>query len=183
MLARNDVCMKKIPVGISSCLLGERVRYDGGYKHDAFITGTLGRIFEFRPFCPELEIGLGVPREPVRLVNDSGATRCVGTLDSQLDVTDRLLACADGQQSRQGEICGYIFKQGSPSCGVAEVRVFHDGQPECSGIGIYASRVMHNFPGLPVTEEDRLGDPALREDFIARVLEYWRWQQRLAGGL
>lgn len=171
----------KIPVGISSCLLGERVRYDGGHKQDTFITGTLGKIFTFRSFCPEIEIGLGVPREPIQLVSDSGATRCVGTLDAQLDVTDRLLHCADEQQSWQGKICGYIFKQGSPSCGVVEIRVFRDGQPECSGAGIYAGRVMHNFPDLPVAEEGWLADPALRENFIGRVFVFRRWQQLVAG--
>jgi uncharacterized protein YbbK (DUF523 family) len=175
--------MEKIPVGISSCLLGERVRYDGGHKHDVYITGTLSRIFAFRPFCPELEIGLGVPREPLRLEREGSTTHCVGVPGSRLDVTDRLLACADEQQAWQDDICGYIFKQGSPSCGVAEVRVFHDGQSERSGTGIYAGRVMHNFPDLPVTGEGRLGDPAARENFIERVLAYRRWQQRQAGSL
>jgi len=173
---------RKIPVGISSCLLGERVRYDGGHKHDAFITGTLGKVFAFRSFCPEMEIGLGVPREPIHLVSDSGAMRCVGTHDSQLDVTDRLVHCADEQQFWQAEICGYIFKQGSPSCGVMEIKVFSDGQPECSGAGIYAGRVMRNFPELPVAEEGWLGDPALRENFIERVFVFRRWQQLVAGG-
>lgn len=172
---------EKIPVGISSCLLGERVRYDGGHKHDAYITGTLGRIFAFRSFCPEIEIGLGVPREPIQLVSDSGATRCVGTLNAQHDVTDRLLHCADEQQSWQANICGYIFKQGSPSCGVEEIRVFNDGRPECSGAGIYAGRVMHNFPDLPVAEEGRLADPVMRENFIVRVFVFRRWQQLAAG--
>jgi uncharacterized protein YbgA (DUF1722 family)/uncharacterized protein YbbK (DUF523 family) len=172
----------KIPVGISSCLLGERVRYDGGHKQDAFITGTLDKIFVFRSFCPEIDIGLGVPRAPIRLVSDSGTTRCVGTQDTQLDVTDRLLHSADEQQSWQGKICGYIFKQGSPSCGVAEIRVFRDGQPVGSAAGIYAGRVMHNFPDLPVAEEGRLGDPASRENFIERVFVYRRWQQYVAAG-
>ncbi|MFV1973510.1 MAG: DUF523 domain-containing protein, partial [Thiohalobacterales bacterium] len=125
-------------------------------------------------FCPEIEIGLGVPREPVQLVADGDTTRCVGTIDSRLDVTARLLACADEQQPWQDEIFGYIFKQGSPSCGVADVPVFHAGQPERSGTGIYAGRVMHNFPDLPVIEEGRLGDPAVREDFIERVRAYRR---------
>jgi uncharacterized protein YbgA (DUF1722 family)/uncharacterized protein YbbK (DUF523 family) len=173
---------EKIPVGVSSCLLGERVRYDGGDKLDAFITGTLGKVFAFRSFCPEIDIGLGVPRAPIRLVSDAGATRCVGTLDTQLDVTDRLLHCADEQQSWQRRICGYIFKQGSPSCGVVEIRVFRDGQPEYSRAGIYAGRVMHNFPDLPVAEEGWLGDPVLRENFIERVFVYRRWQQYIAGG-
>jgi len=170
----------KIPVGISRCLLGDRVRYDGGHKHDAFITGTLGMIFEFRPFCPELEIGLGVPRAPIQLVIDGDTTRCVGRQGPQLDVTDRLVQCADEQQSWQGDICGYIFKQGSPSCGMAQVAVFLDGQPEYSGTGMYAGRVMHNFPDLPVTEESRLGDPAERENFIERVQSYRRRQQNPA---
>ena len=174
---------EKIPVGISSCLLAKQVRYDGGHKHDSFITGTLGKVFEFRSFCPELEIGLGVPRDSIQLVSAAGAIRCVNACDPQFDVTDRLLQCADGQQAWQDDICGYIFKQGSPSCGVAQVKVFHDGQSECSGTGIYAGRVMRNFPDLPVTEEGQLGDPVLREKFIECVLAYWRWQQRLQADL
>ena len=172
---------EKIPVGISSCLLGEPVRYDGGHKHDALITGTLGKVFEFRSFCPEVEIGLGVPREPIQLVGDSGTTRCVGTRDVHFDVTDRLRRCADAQQSWQSDICGYIFKQNSPSCGVAGVKVWRNGQPEPDGTGIYAARVRHNFPDLPVTEEGRLGDADLRGNFIERVFIYRRWWQLMQG--
>jgi len=168
---------EKIPVGISSCLLGEPVRYDGGHRYNACITGSLGKVFEFRAFCPELEIGLGVPREPIQLVGDAETTRCVGTRDVQFDVTDRLLQCADAQQSWHGEICGYIFKQGSPSCGVSGIRVLRDGQPEQDGAGIYAARVRHHFPDLPVAEECLLGDVDWRGNFIERVFIYRRWQQ------
>ncbi len=179
---KPDPEVARIPVGISHCLLGERVRYDGGHRHDAFITGTLGRIFTFEPFCPEVGIGLGVPRPPVRLVADGETLRCLGVADPELDVTDRLQHYADTQQSHQAGLCGYIFKQRSPSCGVAAVPVWRDGREVPDGTGLYAARVMHHFPALPVTEEGWLGDAQVRENFIERVFVYRRWQRLVRTG-
>lgn len=173
----------KISIGISSCLLGDNVRFDGGHKRHSYIEQTLGEYFEFRRFCPEMEIGLGVPREPVRLIRDGNAIRCVGVKDSSLDVTKRLQDCADQQMDWQAQICGYIFKKDSPSCGMERVRVYHGEQPARDGTGIFAERVMQNFPYLPVEEEGRLGDATLRENFIQRVYTLYRWRQMLNDGV
>jgi uncharacterized protein YbgA (DUF1722 family)/uncharacterized protein YbbK (DUF523 family) len=172
-----------IPVGISSCLLGEEVRFDGGHKNSPYINQTLGLYFRFTPFCPEVDIGLGIPREPIRLVVAEDQTRCVGTKTSELDVTDRLIKSADSQQDWQRKIFGYILKKDSPSCGMERVKQYRNGSVERTGIGIYANKMMQNFPNLPVEEEGRLGDPVLRENFIQRVFIYHRWGQLIAAGL
>ncbi len=172
-----------IPVGISSCLLGEEVRFDGGHKNSPYINQTLGLYFMFTPFCPEVDIGLGIPREPIRLVVAEEQTRCVGTKTSELDVTERLIQSADSQQDWQGKIFGYILKKDSPSCGMERVKQYRNGSVERTGIGIYANKMMQNFPNLPVEEEGRLGDPVLRENFIQRVFIYHRWGQLVAAGL
>ncbi|MDO9105068.1 MAG: DUF523 and DUF1722 domain-containing protein [Methylovulum sp.] len=175
--------MKKIPIGISSCLLGENVRFDGGHKCDAYIVGTLAEYFEFRPFCPEVAIGLGVPRPTLHLVKKEGTIHCVGIKDPDHDVTERLRAYADQQKSSHEELCGYILKKESPSCGMERVKIFANGQPRREGVGIYAAEMMLNNPLLPVEEEGRLGDAGLRENFIQRVYVLYRWKQLLANGL
>jgi uncharacterized protein YbgA (DUF1722 family)/uncharacterized protein YbbK (DUF523 family) len=175
--------MNKIPIGISSCLLGQAVRFDGGHKHDSYITGTLGQYFEFRPFCPEVEIGLGVPRPTLHLVNVDGRIRCLGVKDPERDVTDRLRAHAEGLKDRHAELCGYILKNNSPSCGMERVKVYHGGQPRKEGVGIYAEAMMKANPLLPVEEEGRLGDPGLRENFIQRVYVVYRWKKLVAAGI
>ncbi len=173
----------KIPVGISSCLLGEKVRYDGGHKNDSYINGTLSEYFEFKPFCPEMAIGLGVPRKTIRLVQVDEEVRCMGSDADAVDVTDKLSQCASEQKSWQQQLCGYIFKKDSPSCGMERVKVFINGQPHKKGSGIYARTTMENFPWLPVEEEGRLGDPRLRENFIQRVYILYRWYQLMAEGM
>jgi uncharacterized protein YbgA (DUF1722 family)/uncharacterized protein YbbK (DUF523 family) len=174
----------KIPVGISSCLLGEQVRYDGGHKYDLFINQRLANLLEFRPFCPEVAIGLGIPRAPIRLVKTADGIRVQGVDDPTLDVTDRLAAY--GNKTAQGldDICGYIFKSRSPSCGMERVKTWREnGAPDRSdGIGAYAQAIMHTRPNLPVEEEGRLNDPGLRDNFIERVVTFHRWRQLLAEG-
>ncbi len=169
--------LSKIPVGISSCLLGEGVRYDGGHKNSPYLTGALGQYFDFVPFCPEVDIGLGVPREPIQLIADGDITRCVGVTTTTLDVTDRLSHSADKQRSWQSDIFGYVLKRGSPSCGMKQVKLFQHGRVDRSGVGIYANRMMQNFPLLPVEEEEGLADPKLRHNFIQRVFIYQSWTQ------
>ena len=115
---------ERIPVGVSSCLLGEAVRYDGGHKHDRYVTGVLGRYFEYVPWCPEALAGLGVPRPPIRLTGDPDAPRAVRVADAAADVTDALLAVARRATPDMGALRGYIFKRGSPSCGMARVKVY-----------------------------------------------------------
>ncbi len=175
--------MQKIRVGISSCLLGEEVRFDGGHKNNPYIVGTLGQYFEFIPFCPEVDIELGIPREPIHLVAESNGTRCVGTKSKDLDVTDRLIESTDNQRQWQQDIFGYILKKDSPSCGMERVKLYRNGGVERTGVGIFAERMMHNFPLLPVEEEGRLGDAVLRENFIQRVFVYQRWCRMCSDGL
>lgn len=168
---------KKIPIGISSCLLGEEVRFDSGHKNNSYITGTLGNYFKFRSFCPEVSIGLGIPREPIRLIEENNEIQCVGTKTETLNVTKKLISCADKQKHWHVRIYGYILKKDSPSCGMERVKVYNRNQPQRSGQGLYAQQLMKNFPNLPVEEEGRLGDPVLRENFIKRVFIYERWHK------
>ncbi len=175
--------MKKIPIGISSCLLGQNVRFDGGHKRDSYIVGTLSEYFDFRPFCPEVAIGLGTPRPTIHLVKIDNAIRCVGIKDPENDVTGRLRDYAAELRPIHADLCGYIVKKDSPSCGMARVKVFSNGQPYRNGVGVYAEEMMRNNPLLPVEEEGRLGDAGLRENFIQRVYVLHRWKQMLAEGL
>ncbi len=174
----------KIRLGISSCLLGQKVRFDGNHKHDSFITGTLGQFFEWVPVCPEVAIGLGVPRPPIRLVGSPSAPRAVGVKNPNIDVTDSLAAYGKKQTRVLGGISGYIFKSKSPSCGLERVKVYHAaGAPAANGRGIYADAFLAAQPWLPAEEEGRLGNPRLRENFIERVFVYRRWQEFVARGL
>ena len=171
----------RIRLGISSCLLGQEVRYDGGHKHNGYITESLGQFFEFVPFCPEVAIGLGVPRPPIRLVKGVDGTRARGIKDPTLDVTDRLAEYAAKVAPKLRGVSGYILKKGSPSCGMERVKVYgRQGVSVSAGAGIYAGALMELLPELPFEEEGRLMDPVLRENFIERVFVYHRWQQ-LAG--
>lgn len=172
-----------IRIGISSCLLGQRVRYDGNHKLDTYILETLGRHFEFVPVCPEVAIGLGVPRPPIRLVGDPGDPRAVGVKDPSLDVTEKLAAYGREQAKRLGTLCGYILKSKSPSCGMERVKVYGRGGASRPGRGVYAAAFMAERPDLPVEEEGRLGDPVLRANFIERVFAYHRWQLLARQGL
>jgi uncharacterized protein YbgA (DUF1722 family)/uncharacterized protein YbbK (DUF523 family) len=174
----------KIRVGISSCLLGAKVRYDGGHKYDAYINATLAQVFEFVPLCPETAIGLGTPREPIRLVGDPAGPRAVGVRDPTRDATNELTSYGREMGDRLREISGYIFKRASPSCGMERVKVYNDqGMPTAKGVGVYARAFMEARPLLPVEEEGRLGDPVLRDNFLERVFVYNRWQQLTAAKL
>ncbi|HHM05603.1 MAG TPA: DUF1722 domain-containing protein [Gammaproteobacteria bacterium] len=173
-----------VRLGVSSCLLGHAVRYDGHHKADAYILGTLARVFELVPFCPEVAAGLGVPRPPVRLSGDPSAPRARGVDDPGLDVTAALRQYGRDTARRLGDINGFIFKSRSPSCGMAGVKLYPDcGPPRPRGVGLFAREIMAARPLLPVEEEERLGDPLLRENFIERVFAHRRWQALLAGRL
>jgi len=175
----------RIRVGISSCLLGESVRFDGGHKRDAYVNGTLARYFELVPVCPEVAIGLGVPREPIRLVGTGQGVRVLGVRNAELDVTDALRDYGRRMARELDDLSGYILKRASPSCGMERVKVYRpDGTPAgVTGAGAYAQAFMAARPLLPVEEEGRLGDPALRENFVTRVFVYHRWQRICARGL
>ena len=171
-----------IVIGISSCLLGEKVRFDTGHKHNSYVTKTLGQYFSFHSFCPEMAIGLGTPRETLRLVQHDDQVRCVGTKTDTLDVTQQLLDIAQEQKPWQENLCGYILKKDSPSCGMERVKVYKKTVPERNGVGIYAEVLQRNFPSLPIEEEGRLGDPVLRENFIKRVFAFRHWRDLEAEG-
>lgn len=169
--------MDSILVGISSCLLGNLVRYDGAHKYHSYIERTLGQYFQFRPFCPEVEAGLGVPRPAVQLREIGQHIRVVGVKDHSLDVTESLRDAAARQREWLAELCGYILKKDSPSCGMERVKVYKNEIPSRSGVGVFADYLQTHFPALPVEEEGRLGDPGLRENFIQRVFVLHRWRQ------
>jgi uncharacterized protein YbgA (DUF1722 family)/uncharacterized protein YbbK (DUF523 family) len=166
-----------IRIGISACLLGQEVRYDGGHQKDAYLAGVLGRHVDWVPVCPEIEVGLGVPREPIRLVGDAAAPRLLG-LSSGRDHTDRM---NDFARRRVRELAGrglggYVLKRGSPSCGMARVKLYRDesAAPERAGVGLFARALREMLPLLPVEEEDRLADASRRDGFITRVFAYRR---------
>jgi len=175
---------EKIRVGVSACLLGARVRFDGGHKRNRYVDEVLRDHFEFVPFCPEVAVGLGTPRQPIRLVGKAAAPRVVGTRDPQLDVTDALQAYGRQVADQHNDLCGMIVKQGSPSCGMERVKVYSDkGMPHAGGRGAFTAALMESQSLLPVEEEGRLQDPVLRENFIARVFTYARWRQLEQQGL
>ena len=171
----------KIKLGISMCLLGEPVRYDGGHKWDRFLTDTLGKYVEFIPVCPEMECGLGVPREAMRLVGNLEKPRLV-TIRSNVDHTERMIQWAQRRiaELKKEDLCGFIFKSDSPSSGMERVKVYNEkGIPVKQGVGVFAGEFMARFPLLPVEEEGRLHDPGLRENFIERIFALKRWREVL----
>jgi uncharacterized protein YbgA (DUF1722 family)/uncharacterized protein YbbK (DUF523 family) len=174
----------RITIGVSSCLLGQEVRYNGGHKRDGFLVGALARFADYLPVCPEVGIGMGVPRPPIRLVGDPERPRAVGTDDATLDVTDRLAGFARRQVQALDNLDGYILKKDSPSCGMERVKVYSPkgGAAQRKGVGIYAGVLMEHMPLLPIEEEGRLNDPILRENFLTRVYAYRRWRDLAAGG-
>ena len=173
----TETVIEKIPIAISSCLLGEEVRFDGGHKHNAYITQTLGEYFEYTAFCPEVAIGLGIPRPTIQLVQIEDGIRVRGSKDPRIDVTEQLQAYARSVAPALEAYCGYILKRASPSCGMERVKVYKNGTPAGTSSGVYAAVIMQALPELPVEEEGRLMDPVLRENFIERVFVYHRWQQ------
>ena len=166
-------------IGVSACLLGRPVRFDGGHKHDRWITGELGKYVEFVPVCPEVEAGFGVPREAMRLVGDAESPRLV-TIRSGRDMTQAMQQWAGTRaEELAGEnLCGFIFKSKSPSSGMTRVKIYSGtgGMPAHTGVGLFAKAFMRRFPLLPVEEDGRLCDAKLRENFIERifVLRAWR---------
>jgi len=168
--------VKPVRIGISSCLLGENVRYDGGHKLDRFLRDTLGKRVQYDPVCPEVECGLPVPRESMHLRGDPENPRLV-TTRTGIDRTDHLVKWA---RKRVGELesenlSGFIFKSRSPSCGMECVEIIQEkGQRVKPGVGIFARIFMEHFPQVPVEDEDRLSDPELREDFTEAIFSNGR---------
>ncbi|MBQ0797461.1 DUF523 and DUF1722 domain-containing protein [Zhongshania sp.] len=174
-----------IRIGISACLLGEQVRYDGGHKRLPFASDELARHFDFVKICPEQAIGMGVPRPTIRLVGDPDSPRLVGSSDSSLDVTEKMTVFARDTAATLDYISGYILCAKSPSCGMERVPVYSDSGVGLGkvGVGLFAKQLMAAHPLLPVEENGRLNDVHLRENFVLRVVAYARWQAMAAEGL
>lgn len=172
-------------IGISRCLLGEEVRYNGGHKRDSFLADTLSRYVEWVPVCPEVEAGLGIPREPMRLTGDARKPRLI-TISSRHDLTATL---EDFSRRRvRGlqilALCGYVLKSASPSCGLNGVPIYgRHGKQSRSGVGLFARALRANFPLLPIAEENALQNASLRDNFLTRVFSYARWQKALRKGM
>ncbi|WP_455885037.1 YbgA family protein [Pseudomonas spelaei] len=175
----------KPKIGISACLLGENVRFNGGHKQSLLCTQILADYFDYVPLCPEVAIGLGIPRETIRLVGDAADPQAVGTVHRDLNVTRPLDEYGRQMAREHTDLCGYIFMQKSPSCGLERVKVYREnGAPvDGGGRGIYARAFCARHPNLPVEEDGRLNDPVLRENFLTRVFVYASWQRLLAEGL
>lgn len=172
----DDPRSQPIRIGISACLLGQTVRYDGGHKRDAFLTDVLAPFVEWVPVCPEVECGFGTPRPAMRLVRTDAGVRLL-TIDTGADLTDRMARYASRRvaQLERETLSGYVLKKNSPSCGLERVKVYGvRGGVDRSGRGLFAARLLERFPSLPIEEEGRLSDPRLRENFIERVFAYAR---------
>ncbi len=184
MLAREESPTRRpIRIGISACLLGEEVRFDGGHKRDPFLTSTFGPFVEWVSVCPEVECGFGTPREAMRLVRAAEQVRLI-TVKSGIDLTERMETYTRRRVMELGkeDLSGYVLKKDSPSCGLERVKVYNAHQvPARTGRGLFAERLVQFFPNLPVQEEGRLSDPKLRENFVERVFAYWRLRDLFGG--
>lgn len=171
-------------LGASSCLLGEEVRFDGGHARDRFVTDVLGRWIRWEPVCPEFEIGMGVPRPTIRLVDEGQGVRLVAPSTGE-DFSDRMIAFSERRvrELRELDLDGFVLKKSSPSCGLERIPIYRrGGRLSSAGVGLFARTLREHWPNLPVEEEGRLNDPVLRESFIERVFCRNRWRAFLARG-
>lgn len=169
----------KVRLGVSTCLLGENVRFDGGHKEDHYLTDTLAPFVEWVAACPEVDIGLGTPRESIRLVGTTNAPRLFAPKSGR-DLTEKMRAYAQHKiaQLKRMDLDGYILKKDSPSCGMERVRIYHESGPASrTGTGLFAQVLLEQMPDLPVEEEGRLHDPVLRANFITRIFSHRRWRE------
>jgi len=173
-------------IGVSSCLLGEEVRYDGQHARSRYVTDHLARFAEFVSVCPELDAGLGTPRPALRIVRRDGESR-LETSSTGEDLTERFHAAADARMDRLdelGELDGYVVKKSSPSCGMERVKIYAaSGGGSRDGVGLFTARLRERYPLLPVEEEGRLNDPVLRERFLLRAWSRRRWRAAREAGL
>jgi uncharacterized protein YbgA (DUF1722 family)/uncharacterized protein YbbK (DUF523 family) len=175
----------RLRLGVSSCLLGEEVRFDGGHARNRFVVDVLGNWFEWVPVCPEVEIGMATPRPTIRLVQDCDRVRLVAPSTDE-DFTERMQAYAETKVAELSakELDGYILKKGSPSCGQERIRIYREGEPPRNdGVGVYTSALLKRWPHLPVEDEGRLNDAGIRENFIERVFCRNRWRALVGRGL
>ncbi|MGD2185900.1 MAG: DUF523 and DUF1722 domain-containing protein [Desulfobacterales bacterium] len=175
---------QRVRLGISSCLLGNAVRWNAGHKMDRFLTNTLGQFVDYVPVCPEVEAGFGVPRESMRLTGDPEKPRLI-TFKSKIDHTDRMLRWARKRvkELEKEDLNGFIFKSDSPSSGMIRVKVYTEkGMPVKKGVGMFAREFMAHFPLIPVEDDGRLHDARIRENFIERIFALRRWRETIANG-
>jgi uncharacterized protein YbgA (DUF1722 family)/uncharacterized protein YbbK (DUF523 family) len=175
---------ERVRLGISSCLLGNPVRWNAGHKLDRFLTNTLGQFVDYVPVCPEVEAGFGVPRESMRLVGDPEKPRLI-TFKTKTDQTDQMLRWARKRvkELEKEDLHGFIFKSDSPSSGMIRVKVYSEkGMPVKKGVGMFAREFMAHFPLIPAEDDGRLHDPNIRENFIERIFALRRWRQTVENG-
>ena len=180
---RTDTRVERPRIGISACLLGDEVRFDGGHKRDPFLTDVLGPHVEFVRVCPEVEVGMGTPRETLRLVRDGDGRVRMVTTRTGIDHTAGMTRWSRRrlEELAREDLSGYVLKKDSPSCGMERVKVFStSAMPQRNGRGLFAAALLERFPNLPVEEEGRLSDPRLRENFIERVFAYRRLRRFFA---
>ncbi len=176
---------QQIPIGISHCLLGAPVRFDGGHKHWSWCTETLTQYFSFQPICPEVESGMSIPREPIRQVERSDGIQLVATKNITHDFTEQLSRYSKNKVESLSELSGFIFMKNSPTCGLERVKVYSEAtqMPQKKGIGIFARYFSEKYPLIPVEDSGRLQDAAIRENFIARVFIYHQWNTEIKPNL
>ena len=175
---------ERVRLGISSCLLGNAVRWNSGHKLDRYLTSTLGQFVDYVPVCPEVEAGFGVPRESMRLVGDAENPRLI-TFKTKVDHTERMLGWTKKRvkELEKEDLHGFIFKNGSPSSGMIRVKVYTEkGMPVKKGVGMFARAFMEHFPLIPAEDDGRLHDPKIRENFIERIFALQRWRQTISAG-
>ncbi|MBB71871.1 MAG: hypothetical protein CMF50_05680 [Legionellales bacterium] len=174
----NEKNSSKLLIGVSQCLLGEKVRFNGDHKRDRYICGMLSDYADYRPVCPEVAIGMGVPRPPIHQEGNPEDPTVVGVQDKSINVTKPLKQFSKQYVKDLDELSGFILKSKSPTCGMERIKVYqHTGQALRNGIGVFARELIAAYPYLPIEEEGRLCDPVLRENFITRIFAYYRWQQ------
>ena len=175
---------EKIILGISACLTGDQVRFDKSHKKSDFCMNQLGKFVEYQKFCPEVAVGLPVPRPTIRQIKREDMIH-VSRPDGSMDVTDEMNNYANKVASKISHLSGFVFMKGSPSCGMSRVKVYYEHGKGCEhdGIGLFAKQIMEQNPNLPCEENGRLNDPHLRENFVLRVFTYKKWQNLIANGI
>ncbi|WP_394246310.1 YbgA family protein [Vibrio profundi] len=161
----------EIRVGVSACVVGEKVRFDSGHKQSNFVTKELTKVFSLIPICPEVGIGMSVPRPTIRLISNEERIALVETKDPTKDYTEQMLSYSRDKAKEliNKELCGYIVCAKSPTCGMERVKIYAHSQATKSGVGLYTQELQKAMPWLPIEEDGRLNDPVLKENFIARV--------------
>ena len=168
---------QKPQIGVSACLMGHEVRFDGGHKRSGFVLGQCSEYFDLNPVCPEAELGLGIPRPTIQLRQFEAEVRLVYSKQPENSITEEMQDYSEKRVKDLSHLHGFIFKKDSPSCGMERVPVFSDrtGMRERNGTGMFAAEFMKQHPNVPVEEEGRLNDIKLRENFLERVYAYYRW--------